>query len=109
MIRPLLCMRRQLWTPWPLPLPDGSLLPAHTRFETTLRPGDVLYKPPAYFHSTLIIEGASVAVTHFYDDVPFGSSLRSHPWRNNPFGFDNCATDPAGWESYLGDGNRVEL
>ena len=108
-----------LWAPWDLP---GDI-PAHTRFETELTPGDVLVYPPAMFHATRTIEGDSVAAAFdircalipcrcvpycricsrrlpslaHHRIPPYGALLRDQSLWATPFGFERCARGRDGW------------
>ena len=76
---------------WPVQLPDGRWLPAHTRFETTLHAGEMLVWPPAYFHATHILAHSeySHAVVQ-YVLAPVWGQQDLELARAHPFGYEAC-------------------
>ena len=93
--------RWTLWSPWSLFAPDGTLLPPHQRFEGILMPGDALWFPPAWFHTTEILDGPSTAAVYavsgepIYDVVP--TVERRLPWALSPFGYGECRWRDVAW------------
>ena len=93
--------RWTLWSPtaWEVPLPGGGALRPHTRFETTLLPGDLILLPPAWPHRTRVLAGSSTSTSSNlcgpppYGKLPVGFAAR------HPAGYDACAVrSPGGWD-----------
>ena len=65
-------------------------MPPLTRFETVLAEGDVLYFPPAYFHTTAIHDERSVAAAYHLDSVPVYGHVPPHVYAHHPMGHGTC-------------------
>ena len=86
--------RWSLWPAFPVRLSDGTSLPAHTRFETTLQPGEILFFPPAYFHATHILPSSaySIAVVQYVLAPVWArlTALDREAVRAHPLGYMGC-------------------
>ena len=90
--------RWTLWAPWELPGAGSgarSHIRAHTRFEALVRPGDVLFYPPAWFHATVVEEGDdSITAACDLERYPaFGATALVTPSQQEPIGFGACEGD----------------
>jgi hypothetical protein len=109
-----------LWSPWGISddVPAHSMCPrlelsAHrlrllslrarprnaARFETELTPGNILIYPPAWFHSTHVVEGDSISAAFDFRLPPFGAVIANRSLWASPFGFERCARGPRGWRA----------
>ena len=94
-----------LWSPWALLAHDGTTLPALQRMNGTLSPGDALWFPPGFFHTTEILEGPSIAAVYFVPGQPVYEALvktaqkkaAAFPWHRSPFGYAACGWDDELW------------
>lgn len=78
--------RWDFWAPW-----DLGTIRAHQRFETEVGPGDILVYGPAWFHSTLVVSGHSVAAAYYSGNLPHFGVLRStSSLALSPLGFGAC-------------------
>jgi len=96
--------RWNLWSPsgWEVPPlePGGKWIPPHSRFETVLREGDILFFAPGWFHSTHILKGLSIAGTYQFNFPPVGMSLKKGYYKASPFGYEQCGQNRLkGWET----------
>lgn len=100
----------------------------HDRFESILRPGDVLSYGPAWFHHTQVLNGHgdSVGAAYFMNDVPYFGIHRDMSLALSPLGFGACTgegpvkivpktgrwfSQSLKWEAILGNSptNKEEL
>ena len=72
-----------------------SHIRAHTRFEASVRPGDVLFYPPAWFHATIVEPGEdSITAAIDLESYPaFGALKHPETFMDGPFGFGACRRD----------------
>eukprot|EP00470_Lotharella_oceanica_P012527 CAMPEP_0170198376 /NCGR_PEP_ID=MMETSP0040_2-20121228/68691_1 /TAXON_ID=641309 /ORGANISM="Lotharella oceanica, Strain CCMP622" /LENGTH=327 /DNA_ID=CAMNT_0010448319 /DNA_START=25 /DNA_END=1005 /DNA_ORIENTATION=- len=101
-----------LWSPsgWEVPeiqdhfasASNTTMITAHTRFETILRAGEVLFFAPGWLHETEILEGSSLSATYSFSNPPVGGGLAKDHHANSPYGYDNCAQGPDGWTAANG-------
>ena len=88
--------RWALWSPWDL----SDDVPAQTRYETVLAPGEMLFYPPAWLHSTTTVEGDSISAAFDVQYLPaFGAVLANQSLWATPFGFERCAGGRRGWRA----------
>ena len=74
----------------PVDLLPSTTFPPHTRFETVLRPGDILFFAPGFYHGTRILQGPSVAAVYYFVAPPVYGSTRHTAYAGSPFGFEHC-------------------
>lgn len=97
-----------LWAPWDVPAADSADqravtdaerdcangVRAHTRFETVVKPGDVLYYPPAWFHATVVRAGVdSITSASELERYPAFGALAGRTMGQEPLGFGACEDD----------------
>ena len=113
-----------LYAPWDI---EDDDIRVHDRFESIVRPGDIMVYGPAWFHHTRVIEGHgdSVGAAYYTGNIPFFGVHRDiSSLALSPLGFGACTGEgPSNiipmngqwfaqsrrWEAVLGKLSKEEL